>query len=430
MFKNRTIQNAKWIIGCKIVQSLIQLLVGMLSARYLGPSNYGLISYAASVVAFMVPVMQLGMRSTLVQEYVVSPEREGQILGTSLVLNLLSGVACIVAVACFAAASSAGDQVTILICSLYSLQLIFQALEMLQCWFQAKLLSKYSSLAMLGGYIIVSAYKIFLLVTRKSVYWFALSHSVEFCVIGAAMIVIYKRLGGQRLSFSRTLARELFSRSKYYILANMMVVVFGNTDHMMLKLMIGDAENGFYTAAATCASVPNFVYMAILDSARPTVLESKKISQEAFEKNVSRVYSFLIWLSLAQSLCYVLLAKPIVWILYGAEYARAVPVLCILVWNIAFSYMGSARNIWILGEGKHNVLWKINLTGALGNVILNAIMIPIWGACGAAFASVLTQIFTNFILGFIMPSIRPNNRLLLKGLDPRLLWDLLKELKN
>jgi len=98
MHNKKTVQNAKWIIGCKLFQSLLQLLVGMLSARYLGPSNYGLISYAASVVAFVVPVMQLGMRSTLVQEYVVSPEKEGKILGTSLVLNLVSGVACIVAV--------------------------------------------------------------------------------------------------------------------------------------------------------------------------------------------------------------------------------------------------------------------------------------------------------------------------------------------
>ena len=99
-------KNAAWIIGCRILQSLLQLVVGMLSARYLGPSNYGLISYAASVVAFVVPVMQLGMRSTLVQEYVVSPEREGQIMGTSLGLSLLSGAACMVGVTCFAAAAS------------------------------------------------------------------------------------------------------------------------------------------------------------------------------------------------------------------------------------------------------------------------------------------------------------------------------------
>jgi hypothetical protein len=50
-------------------------------------------------------------------------------------------------------------------------------------------------------------------------------------------------------------------------------------------------------------------------------------------------------------------------------------------------------------------------------------MIPLWGACGAAFASFLTQFFMNFVFGFIFKPIRENNILLLKGLHPKLLLD-------
>lgn len=427
MFKNKTVQNAKWIIGCKIVQSLLQLVVGMLSARYLGPSNYGLISYAASVVAFAVPIMQLGLRSTLVQECVANPDKEGQILGTSLVMNLVTSAACILAVTCFASVASAGDRLTVIVCALYSLQLVFQTMEILQCWFQAKLLSKYSSLAMLGAYVAVSAYKIYLLATQKSVYWFALSHCVEYCVIGVALIVIYKRIGGHALSFSFDTAKALFSRSKYYIVANMMVMVFQHTSQVMLKLMVGDAEIGFYTTAVTCAGVTGFVFTAILDSARPTVLESLRHSRAAFEKNISRTYAIIFYLGLAQSICFALLAEPIIWVLYGKAYLPAVPVLQIVVWNTAFSYMGSVRNIWILGAEKHSVLWVINLSGAVANVLLNAFFIPAWGACGAAAASVLTQIITNFVMGFVLKPIRHNNVLLLKGLNPKLLLELFLE---
>ena len=49
---NRLVNNASWIIGCKIVQNILSFVVSMMSARYLGPSNYGLITYATSVVAF------------------------------------------------------------------------------------------------------------------------------------------------------------------------------------------------------------------------------------------------------------------------------------------------------------------------------------------------------------------------------------------
>ena len=57
MNNRRIINNTIWIVGCKIFRALLGMLVTMLSARYLGPSGYGLISYAASIVTFVVPVM-------------------------------------------------------------------------------------------------------------------------------------------------------------------------------------------------------------------------------------------------------------------------------------------------------------------------------------------------------------------------------------
>lgn len=424
---NKVFSNAKWVIGCKIIQSLLQLVIGMLSARYLGPSNYGLISYAASLVAFAVPVMQLGLRGTLVQEYIQNPEKEGEILGTGLVMNMVSAGACILAVSSFAMGVNRGEGETILVCVLYSLSLLFQAVEMVQYWFQSKLLSKYPSLAMLGAYLAVSCYKIWLLMSRKSVYWFAVSHSVEYGLIGIALLVIYRKLGGGNIRFSRKTAGKMFAKSKYYILSGLMVTVFQNTDHIMLKLMINEAENGFYTTAVTCASMAGFVYAAIIDSARPVILENKGISAEAYERSLSALYAVIIYLALAQGLGFTLLAKPIVWLLYGEAYFPAVPVLQVLVWYIAFSYMGSVRNIWILAEGEQHLLWQINLGGALANVALNYVLIPLWGACGAALASVLTQFATNFLLGFLLKPIRPNNRILLKGLNPKLFVQMISQ---
>jgi PST family polysaccharide transporter len=127
---------------------------------------------------------------------------------------------------------------------------------------------------------------------------------------------------------------------------------------------------------------------------------------------------------------FTIFAPLIVHLLYGEEYMPTVPVLQILVWNTAFSYMGYVRNIWILGEEKHKILWVINASGAVANILLNVWLIPLWGACGAAVASVLTQIFTNFVLGFILKEIRANNRLILKSLNPKLLLDMVAVLKK
>ena len=413
----KVFKNAKWIIVCKIIQSVLQLIVGMLSARYLGPSNYGLISYATSITAFAIPFMKLGFDSYLVHSLVESPEKEGEIMGTSLVMNVVSGFFCIGGVVGFAFFANAGEKETVLVCLIYSLSLIFGALEMIQYWFQYKLKSKYSSLVMLASYFIVCIYKILLLIFSKSVYWFAVVHSLEYGLVALGLILIYFKSGG-RLSFSFSTGKALFSRSKHYILASLMIVVIQNTDHIMITEIVGKSENGLYSAAITCTVVVQFVYYAIIDSFRPVILENKKNNSEEYKTNISQLYGLIFYMSLAQCIVFFALAKLIVSILYGAEYMGTVPILRILVWYFIFSVMGSVRNVWILAEQKQKYLWRINITGAVLNIILNAILIPNYGACGAAFASFLTQFIMNFILGFIFKPICENNRLLMQGINP------------
>lgn len=430
MNQNKVFQNAKWIIGCKILQSLLNLAIGMLSARYLGPSNYGLISYAASVVGFVVPVMQLDMRSTLVREYIEREPREGAVLGTSLVMSMVSGMACMIAVAGFVTVANPGEPLTLAVAVLYSISLPLQAMELTQYWFQAKLLSKFPSLTMLGAYLVSSVYKIFLLSTGKGVCWFAVAHAIEYIITGSALLLIYWKQGNSKLSFSFPLAKELFARSKYYIISGLMGMVFASTDRVMLKLMVGEAENGIYSAAVVSAGAVNFVYAAIIDSARPAILGCKKENRDAYENRLAGLYSVITYLALLESIFVTIFAEPIVWVLYGNEYWAAVPVLRIVVWYIAFSYMGTVRNIWILAENKQSLLWIINLSGAVMNVLLNAMLIPLWGACGAATASVLTQFLTNVVIGFLLKPIRQNNKLLIKGLNPGTLLRIIREHKN
>lgn len=426
MLQKRVFTSAKWIIGCRIVQAVLQLVLGMLSARFLGPSNYGLLGYAGSVAAFVLPFVLMGMQSILVREFISNPEKEGQILGTSLAMSMVSSLGCMVAVTGFAMAANRGQWETILVCALYSTSLFFQSFELIQCWFYAKLQSKPASLASLAAYILASAYKLYLLASSKSIYWFALSHTVEYGLTVVILLIVYRKNGNQRISISLPLVKELFSKSKFYILASVMVTIFQNTDHIMLKFMLGNEANGFYTAAVTCTGLSGFVYAAIIDSARPAVLESQKQSEEAFEKSLISLYAVILFLSLAQSIAFTCLAKPIILILYGEAYLPAVTVLRIETWILAASNIGTVRNIWILGKEKHHILWVINLCGVVSNVLLNGLMIPLWGAAGAAAASVLTQFTMNFLVGFLIKPIRRNNALILQSLHPRHLAELVR----
>ena len=424
--KNKIARNAGWIILCRIIQAVLNLVVTMMTARLMGPSNYGLINYAASVVAFAVPVMQLGLDSILVQLFVTEPDRDGEIVGTSYVLCSVSALLSMLGVAAFVAVSTPGETETLVVCVLYSLILIFQAFELVQYWFQAKYLSKYTSIAMLAAYFVVAVYKIVLLLLGCSIYWFAIAQAIDYLIIAVALFVIFKRLGGGKLRFSLERARSMLSKSRYYIVSSMMVTVFAQTDKIMLKLMLGDEATGYYSTAAVCAGMTAFVFAAIIDSARPAILGSYGKDTAAFEKNVSRLYSVIIYLSLLQCVGMTVFADLIIGILYGSEYALSVLPLRIIVWYTTFSYLGAVRNVWILAESRQKYLWIINLSGALCNVALNFALIPLWGVPGAAAASLITQIVTNVFTGFIIKPIRKNNILMLRGLNPKLIVEMIK----
>ena len=119
-------------------------------------------------------------------------------------------MACTVGIVSFVSIANSNEPVTILVCALYSIMIVFQVLELTQYWFQAKYLSKYTSIVALLAYVVISAYKIFLLVTDKNIYWFAISNALDYMLIAVAMLIIYKKLGGRKLSISFDVLYILF----------------------------------------------------------------------------------------------------------------------------------------------------------------------------------------------------------------------------
>lgn len=415
--KRQIASNAAWMIGCKVFQALLGVVVTMLTARFLGPSNYGIINYASSLVAFVAPIGKLGLDSILVNEFINHPDKEGEIVGTSIVMSLISSLLCIAGLAGFIALANPGEEITLIVCTLYSVVLFAYAIELIQYWFQAHLLSKYPSIAMLVAYFAKSVYQVVLLINGSNIYWFALSSAFDVFIIDLIILAQYKRITKQKLSYSYAAAKRMFAQSKHYIVSSMMVTIFANTDRIMIKMMLGDSQTGFYSAAVACASLTSFVFSSIMYSVRPIILEKHKNRENSFDKWLTSLYSIIIYLSLIQCVVIALFAPIIISILYGSSYLAAVEPLRWIVWYTTFSYLGTIRDIWIMAKEKYNLLWKINLVGAIGNILLNLVMIPLMGISGAAIASLLTQIITNVVLCYVFTELRSTIHYLKESLN-------------
>ncbi len=414
-FKNKTVRNAGWLIGGRIVHIILSFVIGLLSARYLGPGNYGLINYGTAYATFFNAFCTLGINSVIVKNFIDHPEEEGETLGTTLVLRLVSSILSLLTIIGIVSIIDRNEPVTIVVVGLYCLSLVFHIFDTFNYWFQSKLMSKYFAIATLISYIVASAYRIVLLMTGKSTEWFALANSVDYFIVAVLLFTFYKRNHGPRLSFSFKKAKELLSVSCSYILSSLMVAVYGATDKLMLKQMLDEASVGYYALAFSISTMWAFILAAIIDSLKPGIMRDHNEDRQKYLDGNRKLYAIIFYFSLFASLCVFIVAPLFIRIMYGEAYLPAVTPLRIVTWYVAFSYMGVARDIWIVCERKQKYLKYMYACSAIMNIILNSFTIPIFGASGAAIATLVTQISTIFLFPVFIKDMRPNVKLFIEA---------------
>lgn len=423
ILKSKETKNAGWIIGGKVAQMVLSLLVGIITARYLGPGNYGLVTYGAAWVTFFTAFSNLGTNSVIVKEFVDHPDVQGETIGSVLLLRLAASLLSVLLIFLMVFVVDGGEPLTITVVLLCSLGLVFHVFETFNYWFQAQYKSKITALATLLAYIGASVYKIILLILNKDVRWFAFATSVDYIVVAVFLWIAYKKHSGAPVRFSLARAKAILGSSYHYILSGMMVAIYGQTDKLMLKQMLDASEVGYYSVAVAICGMWTFVLTAIIDALYPTIIRLHVSDHKGFERKNRLLYAIVFYVSLLVSVVFMVFGDFGVRLLYGADYAPAGNVLKVITWYTAFSYLGVARNAWIVSEGKQKYLKYMYFGAALINVGLNCVFIPLWGAVGAAMASLITQVFTSIVLPYCFKEMRPNARLMIEAI---LLKDLFK----
>lgn len=414
--KNRFLQNTSWIVGANIIQMILSFIIGMISARYLGPSNYGIINYAAAIVAFFTSVASLGMEGVLVNEFTRQEYKNSEILGTSLVMGLVSSILSSFVVVVLVGFLKQWDGIIVAVTFLQSLTLIFKAFNVFDYWFQSKLLSKYPSIIKCISYIAMSAYKIVLLITNKSVIWFAFSLGVDTLFIAIGLVVFYFFILKEKIGFNVKLIKPIFVQSAPFIISGLVSVIYTQIDKVMIEQILKDStQTGLYSAALTVCSTWLFLPQAFITSARPVILEMKDKNDPRYLTRLKQLYCFIIWGCIAVATIITICSPLIIWILYGTEYAAAAGTLRIVIWYTVFSMIGTARGIWILCEKKNKFVWRYLIIGSIINIILNASLIPIVGITGAALATVIAQFISAIIAPVFYKETRVHTKYVLES---------------
>lgn len=410
------ILNTSWIISGKIFQMILSLTVGIYSARFLGPSNYGILSLSSAYLTILIPLCTLGISSIFVNEILANPKGEGLLIGSAIGLRLVSSLCAIFINAIVSIIFHAKEQYFVIISIIQSFSLLFQSFDLVSLWYQSKLKSKYPIIVSTLAYIVGASFKIVLLVLKVEVFWFAFSITFESIIIALAYYYIYNKHAKEKLRFSTYASINLLKKSYHYILSALMVAIYGQIAKVMLGNMLSEKYVGLFSSAIALSSIWPFILTAIIDSARPEIIKVRVENKEIYLKKITQLYAVIFWFSIFASIVLVILSKYIISLLYGIEYLEALVPFRIIVWSTGFSYLGVARNIWMVCEEKQKYEKYLATYGAIISFITTFILIKKWGIIGAAVATLITQVLVNLIIPLFIDDLRENSKLILKGI--------------
>lgn len=420
----KVLGNTGWLFGDRLLRMGVGLLVGILIARYLGPANYGLLSYAASLVGIFTSLAILGLEGIIIRDLVRYPDRENEILGTTFTLRLLAGVASYLLVVATIFLLRPEDLVSQLMVAAMGWVLIFGSADTIDLWFQSKVRSKYVVYAKNIAFLISSGLRLTLVVMKAPILAFAVANALE-AMLGAVGLFYVYHHNGQVIARWRTsvaLARVLLKDSWPLVLSGVVYMVSLRIDQVMLGQMADSHEVGIYASAVKIAEIWFFIPTAIVTSVFPNIVKAKESSEEEFHGRLQKLYNLLAFIGYAIAIPTSFLAGFIVHLLYGDAFAAAAPMLIFLIWSDLFVNLGVARNSYLLAMGWSWSLFAMAVSGTVLNIILNLFLIPRYGGTGAAIATCISYWLAAHGACYLYKPLRTPARMITKALITPRFW--------
>ena len=395
------------MFGEQVLRIIAGLFVGIYVARYLGPEQFGVYSYAAAFVALFGTIARLGLDGIVVRDLVNHPQERDVYLGTAFWLKLI-GAFVTLGLLAIAVQFTSNDATTNLYIFIIASGLIFQSFDVVDFHFQSKVLSKYVSIAKLVQLALSSVLKLYFILTQADLFWFVLVSLVDQITLALSLAFAYwrQKIGSFFLSFNLGAAKTMLRNAWPLILSGIAISLYMRIDQIMIKEMLGEREVGLYSAAIRLSEAWYFVPVIITTSLFPAIVNAKKISQELYNKRLQRLYFIMFYFAVVVALPVTFMAESIVVTLYGTHYQDAGIVLTVHIWAGVFVGLGVVNGQWFLAENLQQLATLNTLIGAAANVILNYFLIPIYGITGAAFATFASYGVSAYLTLFLYKKTR------------------------
>ena len=208
--------------------------------------------------------------------------------------------------------------------------------------------------------------------------------------------------------------RELFSFSWPLIFVGIAGIVMGFMDTLMLGYFCTSYDVGIYNAALPTAMLIRMPLAAFGAIFMPVITElHSREKYDDLKNTYSAVTKWVLSLAFPAFLLMALFADDVIKILFGAEYVLGAEALAVLAFGFFISTILALASNIIGAFGRTKITMCCYLTGSAANFCLNLYLIPIFGVNGAAMATASSLVFLSvlyFVFAYHISKMQPFKR--------------------
>ena len=391
----KIIGNAGWLLADRIFRMGIGLVIGIWVTRYLGPAQYGILSYATSFVSLFSSIALLGLDGIVVRTLVREPSRQDEILGSTFALKLIGGALAFSLTLAAIALFKPADQLTRFLVGITAVGTLFNVFGTCDFWFQSQIQSSFSAYARSAAYVTVCVVKVLLILCHAPLVAFAWAGLADIILSYFGLAIAYRISGHKMIRWraTRAMAFNLLRDSWPILLTEIVLMIYLRGDRIMIGEMAGTKELGIYSVAALLAEAFYFIPLAVSSSVFPSIVNAKEVSEDFFHARLQRYYNLMAFLGYLVALPLTFAAHWLIPFLFGPEYSRAGLMLVGLAWAGVFYNLMAARSYYLMAMNWTRIHFITDFMGCALNVALNFVLIPRLGGMGAVIASIVSYWF-------------------------------------
>jgi len=408
MTKNKQVRNLAYLLADQLLRLILALLLDVLIARNLEPSEYGIYSYAISLNMIFWRLAALGLDGLLLRELSTNTDSWASILKTALIMRILASCLCAI-IPCTISWLLNDSKMSFAVVASGSISIVFFFADAINCYFQATMQNIAAAILRSCAYVLAFSLAIFMLFRDEPVYWIAFSISCYLPIV----FVFYSLLIGKckwiqifKSKFSLENAKYLLSLAWPLVVASLGVVAFNRLGIVMVKQMCSPVEAANFAIATRITEVWQLIPNMLLTVFLPRLSNEFKNQTSEFKQNISGIILLVISIALIITIFLILFAETLIVTLFGDKYLDAVMLVRIQSASVFFSFISVIYSKLIVISSVTFFSLLRQLIGGLSIVLFNFFSIPLFGPSGASIAVVLGYVVATIIVAAFYPKAR------------------------